>query len=265
MNQTSIARLYARYQRKINKYHSMATILGHDTVSWFLKKSLFWQRPNPFSGMMEPFPMVFSRRNLARDWTEERQLYRENFVEIQDGKYIFSVRKMTSQEQQEEAFGEYFSGMIQSEETISGERGILLASLQMLDTFKGAFPAIWLYATNPSQKGIAEIDVMEYVSQYPHHVHSNMHWGDSYNHSHHQNSKKIKADVKRMNEYGLVWDPKTIGWILNGRIIRVAANIYNDRDFVLKINLALGGWAEDPGGIPVQGKKMLFIPKVYRL
>ncbi|MBI9052455.1 MAG: family 16 glycosylhydrolase [Bacteroidales bacterium] len=121
------------------------------------------------------------------------------------------------------------------------------------DNFRGAFPAAWLLPFGAPKGAIYEIDIFEWISQEPRILHMTNHWGEDYGTKNHKmRGRNIKGDWLGYHTYGLKWNKLFMWWKIDGRTRKVIFNRYRKQKLYLLINLAIGGWAEDP--LPEQSR-----------
>lgn len=125
---------------------------------------------------------------------------------------------------------------------------------------RGVWVALWTLGTSRRQSGwplCGEIDLMEYVGFDPDRFHFTVHT-DAFNHVK-QTQKGTQADVPnaadQFHRFGIVWDPRTITWFLDGEPVFAFENSGNgavewpfDEPQYLLISLAIGGtWGGSHG------------------
>jgi len=178
-----------------------------------------------------------------RYWAEkERQLYvSEQITKMNNGKsfLVEAEPKVTRVDK------DYVSGCLSSQmlKSFCGKRGEVSLSVQMSRN-KGDFPAAWLLA-EPGTEEVAEIDIFEWISQKPYHLFFTNHWGEDYAEGHEMSGSKLYFEPLKF-DVSLQWDARIVCWYLNGVLIRKIRNYYQHIDFYLLLNLAVGGWSEQP-------------------
>ena len=124
-----------------------------------------------------------------------------------------------------------------------------------LPAAKGAWPAFWLLPTTekwpPGVPILSEIDIMEGINSIASGIyHGTLHTNDS-GVSVASTNNEIETGADLINEYhryGLSWEPDYITWYFDDRevIRRKTPNDMQAEPRHFLINLAVGGWADQP-------------------
>lgn len=159
---------------------------------------------------------------------------------------------------------QFFSGILLS---IHEGKGIIFpgsgGSISLrarFDNLRGAFPAAWLIPYKNTDGNIYEIDIFEWISQDPRKIHMTNHWGTDYSEGHHQKGRTIKGNWHGYHQYELKWNKWFMWWKIDGRFRRIIFNRYHKKQFYLLINLAIGGWAQDP--LPHQNRLTMHVKDI---
>ena len=125
----------------------------------------------------------------------------------------------------------------------------------------GQWPAIWMLGTNRNEVGwpkCGEIDIMEHVGYNKDSIFGTIHT-TAFNHmTGTQKGKKVFIDkpYDTFHVFSLEWTPEKIDFLLDGKVYNHIKNIYKtedewpfNKDFYLKINLAIGGGLGGKEGI----------------
>lgn len=132
----------------------------------------------------------------------------------------------------------YSSGLLTTEMSFSMEGGYVEMRADLPDQ-QGFWSAFWMLPDDGDWS--AEIDIFEVLGDTGGTVHTNI-WDNG-----NPNEQAITGyDVgDGFHTYGLLWDSQTIQWMIDGQVVRTAANTVTEEMF-LAMGLAVGGWAGDP-------------------
>ncbi|GAA3508398.1 hypothetical protein GCM10022393_19430 [Aquimarina addita] len=171
----------------------------------------------------------------------ERQLYAERNIHLQDGNLIVTATKNDSV---------YRSGKITTKDKIEFKYGTIEVRAK-LPTGQGLWPAIWMLGADISDIGwpdCGEIDIMEFVGKEPHTIYNSLHTRQSYGNT--INSKKtIINDIEEgFHTYKSVWTEDKIQFFIDDKPAYTFSPELKNKDtwpfnkpFYLIINLAIGG------------------------
>lgn len=145
---------------------------------------------------------------------------------------------------------DYTSGAINTKDKFNFTTGYIEARVKLPRT-KGFWPAFW--TLNASGSWPPEIDIMEHLSHDPGTLHTNYHYGPSWDNKWSYYQTHQVADLSQdYNIIGVEWDKGYMKWYLNGRQLggtfTDAIWINQSKDMYIILNLAVGGWESDPDG-----------------
>lgn len=113
---------------------------------------------------------------------------------------------------------------------------------------RGLWPAFWLLPDPPSWP--PEIDVMELLGEQPDTVYFSHHWrdpGESRDESLSLTKEFRGPDFSEMfHLFAIEWDEEEIRWYVDGILRYRASEKVPQVAMFLLVNLAVGGWAEEP-------------------
>lgn len=184
---------------------------------------------------------------LDRSYCSELQFYHpENciFNKINKDWTIIAERTAANGKPQ------FFSGILLSINkgkgiVFSGSKGEITLKARF-DNLRGAFPAAWLLPYQNKDGRIYEIDIFEWISQESKYIQMCHHWGTNYKEGHKIGKRKAKGSWHDYHIYQLKWNKCFMWWKIDGKFRKIIFNRYRNQRFYLLINLAIGGWAEDP-------------------
>ncbi|WP_172327403.1 family 16 glycosylhydrolase [Mangrovicoccus sp. HB161399] len=133
---------------------------------------------------------------------------------------------------------EYASGMISTELSFSASSGYIEISADVPDQ-TGFWSAFWLLPADGDWS--AEIDIFEILGEDADTLHTNL-WTDG---TPDAEAVTVTGAGDGFHTYGLFWDTDTVQWYYDGTMIREAENTVTEEMYLI-INLAVGGWADDP-------------------
>jgi beta-glucanase (GH16 family) len=146
----------------------------------------------------------------------------------------------------------YFSGLISTVNSFNATHGYFEIKAKVSDG-QGLWPAFWLLTTKYVED-VPEIDIMEYIGQYP----------DEVNHTYHyfipeENWRLVSTPTFKttgdnfsddFHTYGVLWEPDAITWYVDGDVVkRIGSDEYliSRQSMYLIANLAVGGsWPGAP-------------------
>lgn len=146
----------------------------------------------------------------------------------------------------------YLSGLISSVNSYNFTHGYIETRAKV-PSGRGLWPAFWLL-TSKYVEDVPEIDVMEYIGQFPNEVNHTLHYFDVENNWSLISSPTFKTTGPDYSEdfhtYGLMWTPTEIIWYVDG----VETKRITDEEFLIAkqsmyiiSNLAVGGsWPGSP-------------------
>ena len=158
----------------------------------------------------------------------------------------------------------YLSGMITSYESFKFTHGFVEARVRV-PSGAGLWPAFWMLPTH-YVADVPEIDVMEYIGQYPNEAYHTYHYfdiADNYRAIRTPTFETIGPDFSEdFHVFSMSWDPEQIIWYVDGvearRVDSSEYDIPNQAMYILA-NLAVGGtWPKSPDENTV-------FPAVYEL
>lgn len=165
---------------------------------------------------------------------------------------------------------EYTSGRINTKDKFAPVYGRFEIRAK-LPTGKGLWPAHWLYPQNrdwPMEMLMAEavangnerlipeerpwyteIDIMEFLGHEPHIVYGTLHYY-SFDGKKKTSSGKVTSDIdysKDFHVYALEWEPDSIRWYIDGKLLHTTTDGIPHTPHYLIINTAIGGsWPGNP-------------------
>ncbi|MCD7798899.1 MAG: glycoside hydrolase family 16 protein [Akkermansiaceae bacterium] len=154
-------------------------------------------------------------------------------------------------------YADYTSGSVNSAGKFSFKYGRVVIRAA-IERGRGVWPALWLIGRSPGKTWpqCGEIDILEYISQDADRVHGTLHWDNSYAGPGKGRTVSWPAAnlLRGFHEYEMIWTPEKIEFFYDGRqyysfeIARAQTGDYNAfrNPFHLILNLAIGGWAENP-------------------
>jgi beta-glucanase (GH16 family) len=141
------------------------------------------------------------------------------------------------------------SGMVDTYGSFSFTYGYVEARLK-IHAGRGLWPAFWMLPVNDGPWPPNKIDIMENLGHDPTTAYFTYHWpsnGTTLQSQYHYTGADFSAD---WHIFAVDWEPDAIIWYVGG-VERAryadAPNIASKPMFVI-VNLAVGGWADSPGG-----------------
>jgi len=191
-----------------------------------------------------------------QDWPSDKngewQYYSPENVSIQDGFLIIESRKERFKGR------DYTSGAVTTEEKFEFTYGKVEIRAKLPEG-QGIFPAFWLVNSN-GDNWLPEIDMLEYLGQYPNELHYVVHWENTLSEKSRDYFHYKSDDINFSDDfhtYGLQWEPNKITWILDGTPIFESKAFSPDVPLYLYINTAIGGdWPGKPDPFDEYPKQM---------
>lgn len=143
---------------------------------------------------------------------------------------------------------DYTSGVVTTKDRFEFTYGYVEARIRVPRS-KGFWPAFW--TLNSDGAWPPEIDIMEILTKEPDVLHTNYHYGESWNNkgSFYQKTK-LRDFSEEFHTFAVKWTVSEMAWYVNGIMI---GKKYYDRHWIAQskdnyilINLAVGGWGGDP-------------------
>lgn len=143
---------------------------------------------------------------------------------------------------------DYTSGVVNTKDKFEFTYGYVEARIRVPKT-KGFWPAFW--TLNSDGGWPPEIDIMEILTKEPDVLHTNYHYGPSWNNkgSFYQKTK-LRDFSEDFHVFAVKWTESELAWYVNGVLI---GQKYYDRKWIAQsknnyiiLNLAVGGWGGDP-------------------
>lgn len=134
----------------------------------------------------------------------------------------------------------YSSGMIATEMSFATESGYIEMRAD-LPAQTGLWSAFWMMPADGDWS--AELDIFEVLGERADTLHTNV-WNDGIPNADYTLDTNAGDGF---HTYGLYWDDTVIKWYFDDELIRENANTIAEPMYLI-INLAIGGWAEDPDG-----------------
>ena len=191
-----------------------------------------------------------------QDWPSDKngewQYYSPENVSVEDGFLIIESRKERFKGR------DYTSGAVTTEEKFEFTYGKVEIRAKLPEG-QGIFPAFWL-VNSDGDNWLPEIDMLEYLGQYPNELHYVVHWentlGEKSRDYFHYKSDEVNFS-NDFHTYGLQWEPNKITWILDGTPIFESKAFSPDIPLYLYINTAIGGfWPGNPDPFDEYPKQM---------
>lgn len=194
----------------------------------------------------------------------------QNNVRVEGGNLVIEARK----EDRKDYYGtlyHYTSGSIRSVGMRGFQYGLLEARIQ-IPKGKGAFPAFWMCGMDEDNSSNwpddGEIDIMEYISQEPDTIHSTVHFTNEKGSHGSTSISKYKKDgtadfAGEFHVFSMLWTEESMTMyvddVMTGTLSLEDENYeaFRNRSFYFILNLALGGWADDPDETSVFPMQML--------
>jgi beta-glucanase (GH16 family) len=143
---------------------------------------------------------------------------------------------------------DYTSGVVTTRDRFEFTYGYVEARIKVPKT-KGFWPAFW--TLNSDGAWPPEIDIMEILTKEPDVLHTNYHYGLSWNNrSSFYQKTKLRDFSEDFHTFAVKWTESEMAWYVNG--IMIGQKFYDRRwiaqskDNYILINLAVGGWGGDP-------------------
>lgn len=143
---------------------------------------------------------------------------------------------------------DYTSGVVTTKGKFEFTYGYVEARIRVPAT-NGFWPAFW--TLNADGAWPPEIDIMEILTREPDVLHTNYHYGLSWNNKSSFYQKiKLRDFSSDFHTFAVKWTESQMTWYVNG--IMVGQKFYDRRwiaqskDNYILLNLAVGGWGGDP-------------------
>ncbi|MDQ2086826.1 glycoside hydrolase family 16 protein [Herbivorax sp. ANBcel31] len=139
---------------------------------------------------------------------------------------------------------DYTSGAINTMNKFNFTTGYIEGRFKVPST-RGFWPAFW--TLNAHTGWPPEIDILEVLCHAPNELHTNYHYGPSWDNKWSHYGHFTTNDLSRdFNTFAVEWAPNYMMWYLNGEQVGTA---FRDREWIdqaqemyLLINMAIGGW-----------------------
>lgn len=148
---------------------------------------------------------------------------------------------------------DYTSGAVNTKGKFGITTGYIEGRFKMPGT-TGFWPAFW--TLNTTGEWPPEIDILEILCHAPNELHTNYHYGPSWDNKWSFYTKKTVADLsKDFHTFAVEWAPGYMKWFLDG--VQVGNTFTNSewiaqaQNMYLIINLAIGGWESNPDSTTV--------------
>lgn len=143
---------------------------------------------------------------------------------------------------------DYTSGAVNTKNKFSLTTGYIEGRFKVPGT-KGFWPAFW--TLNTTGEWPPEIDILEVLCHAPKELHTNYHYGPSWDNKWSHYQKFTTADLsKDFHTYAVEWTPEYMKWYLDGKQIGTSFQntqwINQSKNMYVIINMAIGGWEDDP-------------------
>lgn len=182
--------------------------------------------------------------NLCGWGNNEQQVYDPNHVEVSDGR--LKIKAAVDDD------GTIRSGKITTAGKFATRFGRIEARVKV-PAGRGTWPAFWMMP-DPADKPWpeqGEIDILEWTGNQPHRVIGAVHFGDVWPDNVHYSETLLTPTnwSEGFHTYGVIWEPGAVHWYVDGRV-HATANadhiapwrwVFDDSDFYLIVNLAIGG------------------------
>jgi beta-glucanase (GH16 family) len=132
----------------------------------------------------------------------------------------------------------YSSGNISTQQSFKFEGGYVEIRAKVPGE-TGMWSALWLQ-TEVEGGTPKEIDILEVLGSDPTMAFQDSHGNDT--------DVSYTTDIDTSDDfhtYAVLWEEDTITWLIDGNVVRSEENFVHEEMF-LTINLAIGGWAQDP-------------------
>lgn len=192
-------------------------------------------------------PSLDTAKWTATDWAStinnELQDYAPDDVAVHDGVLRLQTRKRAR------AGREYTSGEVRSVGKFSQLYGRFEFRARLPQT-QGTWSAEYLIAENDHWP--PEIDVEEYLGKTPTVLHMTSHWAtqEGRHEAYHSQRDEPGVDYTKWHIYTIEWEPGIIRWLIDGHLYGASGSrakpYISHVPMYIRINTALGGWADDP-------------------
>ena len=182
--------------------------------------------------------------NLCGWGNNEQQVYDADQVEVSDGRL-----KITATVDDD---GTIRSGKITTAGKFATRFGRIEARVKV-PAGRGTWPAFWMMpdpADRPWPED-GEIDILEWTGNHPNRVIGAVHFGDVWPNNVHYSETLLTPTnwSEGFHTYGVIWEPGAVHWYVDGRVHGTANAdhiapwrwVFDDSDFYLIVNLAIGG------------------------
>lgn len=147
----------------------------------------------------------------------------------------------------------YVSGLVTTRNKFSQTYGRFEARMK-LPVVRGTWPAWWLMPAKPTfgeWPASGEIDVMEYVGDWPDVVYQTIHWGDNGVHLQDASAWHVTGTTAEWHTYALEWQRGELRWYVDDALVKTynppAGGAQFEQPFYLILNQAVGGnWPGQP-------------------
>ena len=182
--------------------------------------------------------------NLCGWGNGEQQTYDAQQVVVRDGRLQITA--------QQDAEGIIHSGKITTEGKFVTRFGRIEARVKV-PAGRGTWPAFWMMPESADKPwpNEGEIDILEWTGNHPHRVIGAVHFGDVWPDNVHYSETLLTPTnwSEGFHTYGVLWEPGAVHWYVDGRIHGTANAdhiapwrwVFDDSDFHLIVNLAIGG------------------------
>ena len=161
-----------------------------------------------------------------------------NPFDVGDGLLTITASALDAAQQTLAEGQSYSSGMIATEMSFGTDAGYIEMRAD-LPAQTGLWSAFWLMPVDDDWS--AELDIVEVLGEDAGTLHTNV-W------DHGVPNPGYTQDTgagEGFHDYGVYWDDSVIQWYFDDQLIRETANTIHEEMYLI-INLAVGGWAEDP-------------------
>lgn len=147
---------------------------------------------------------------------------------------------------------EYFSGLISTVNSFNSTHGYFEIKAKVSDG-QGLWPAFWLLTTKYVED-VPEIDIMEYIGQFPDEVNHTYHYFIPEENWHLVSTPTFKTTADDFSDnfhtYGVLWEPDAITWYVDGEAVKKIDSdeyLISGQSMYVIANLAVGGsWPGSP-------------------
>ena len=179
--------------------------------------------------------------NLCGWGNNERQIYAEENVTLENGKLIITATKDSTG---------YKSGKIHTKKKVEFQYGTVEVRAK-LATGSGLWPAIWLLGSDIDSStwpACGEIVIMEYVGREPGKYFTSLHTPDSFGNTVNTKKTTVENIEEGFHIYKTIWTKDSIEFYIdNNNVYTFSPEVKNEKTwpfnkpFYLILNLAIGG------------------------